>query len=182
MQIDRRGEVTRFEPSYEGGSKRVVEHGGQESALDYSSRIQECIRRIKRNLDGSLLGVNGYKLPTKGDCSRRQGGSALNGIPKWTRSCHHRECGRRLRLMDTIPSSRSSGAAARSGVEDSVCASEVDRDAESASATPPVRERFSGAHRPRIVTRSDPRRLPTRRDHMWPEYSLGPVMLDTNIC
>ena len=57
MKVRRRGEVAGVKPSNQSGSQRVIEHGGQEAALDDPGGIHEGIRGSESNLDRSFSGL-----------------------------------------------------------------------------------------------------------------------------
>lgn len=55
MQVCRRGEVAGAETGNQCGSQRLVQHRGQESALNEPGRIQERLTGVKSDLDRPVL-------------------------------------------------------------------------------------------------------------------------------
>jgi hypothetical protein len=90
VQVRRRGEVAGVKPSNQSGSQRVIEHGGQETALDDPGGIHEGTRGCESNLDRSLLGVDGEELPTERDRRWRERCPALHRIPEGALALHVR--------------------------------------------------------------------------------------------
>lgn len=95
VQVCRRGEVTGVECSNQSRPQRVIEHGGQEAALDDPGGIQERVRGSEGNLDRSLLRIDRDELPTERDRRRRERCPALHCIPEGALVLHTRQPDRR---------------------------------------------------------------------------------------
>ncbi len=82
MQVCRRGEVTRVKASHERGSHRVVQHRGQEAALNETGRIYKRLAGSERDLDRSVLRADGNELPAERDRRGRKRHPAFHGVPE----------------------------------------------------------------------------------------------------
>jgi hypothetical protein len=90
VQVGRRSEIARIKPSHQSRSHRVIEHGGQEAALDDSGGIHEGVRGSECNFDRSILSVYREELPTERDRRCWERCPALHCIPEWALVLHIR--------------------------------------------------------------------------------------------
>ena len=95
MQVHRRGEITWVKPSNQRRAKRVIEHGGQEAALDGPGRIQEGVSGGECDLDRSFLRVDRNEFPPEGNRSWRKRHSPFHCVPEGAFVLHIRQLDRR---------------------------------------------------------------------------------------
>lgn len=65
MKIERRRELVLRQRRDQRRTQSVIEHRGQEPALDHTDRVRELIARLKGNLDSPLLRIHVDQLPAE---------------------------------------------------------------------------------------------------------------------
>jgi len=94
MQVCRRSEVAGTEAGDQRGAQRVVQHGGEEAALNDAGWVQERLGGIERNHDRSLLRADGNQFPAKCDCGCRERHPAFYRVPERAFAFHGQHLGR----------------------------------------------------------------------------------------
>jgi hypothetical protein len=65
VQVGRGRKLARAKGRDERRAERVVEHRGQQAALDHADRVQEPLGRGERHLDRPGLGIDRHQLPSE---------------------------------------------------------------------------------------------------------------------
>jgi hypothetical protein len=82
VQVGGGGELAGAQRRDQRRAQGVVEHRGQEAALDHPGRVQELVAGGERHLDRPGRRVDGYQFPAEQDRGRGRRDPALHHIPE----------------------------------------------------------------------------------------------------